>query len=179
MRMLMLALALAAAVPPPSTLYFVGDALITDVMAAGRQHGERVLLIRQIEPGRSRIVERACVVPTGRPASLSTMFMAVSGETMAISDRETGAGGLVSGQGRLIGEPWQWRELHFDMQYASPQMKVQIADINLLVPGRLIARKQVSLPAGPIVQLWEADLRETAEALFWQEWKLAGCPAAG
>jgi len=85
----------------------------------------------------------------------------------------------VTGTGRLVGEPWAWRELHFDMTYTGPRGSVRIADLNLLLPDRLLARKQINVVGGPVVQLWEAELPEVAEAALRSEWRQQACGNSG
>lgn len=158
----------------PATIYYAGEARITDPFRGGEER-QRILLIRQTDRARSRIVETACVLAPGRPPLTSPVYIRVEGDTLSVSDNEAGSGGAVTGTGRLVGEPWAWRELHFDMTYSGARGSVRIADLNLLLPGRLLARKQISVVGGPVVQLWEAELPEVAEAALRSEWRERGC----
>lgn len=171
----MLAAGAVPALPAADTL-FAGDARIIPVGPGGEAPRERVLLVRRVEPQRGRIVEHACVVPVGGAAMLSSAYLTVEGSRFTISDRESGQGGMLSGTGRLVGPAWAWTELHFDMLYALPRLKMRVLNLNLMAPGRLLARKQVAVDRGPIVQLWETELDQVDGPVFRAEWQRRGCP---
>jgi hypothetical protein len=170
----MLALVVQATPAPSTRTYYAGEARVISPFGQPEQH-QRVLLIREVDQARSRIVETACLLTPGQPPVTSPVYMRVDGTNLSISDAESGSGGHLTGTGRLVGEPWAWRELHFDMTYNGPRGAVRIEDLNLMLPGRLLARKRISVAGGPIVQLWEGEVPEVAEAPFRAEWTRAGC----
>lgn len=178
--MIMIGLAAAMASPGAATTLYMGDARITDPFS-GQLQTEQVLLVREVTPAQQRIVETACVVHPGRPAITAPVYLTIEGQRVRISDNAAGTGGAVSGSGTVLGEPWAWRELHFDMTYTSPRGSVRIRDVNIMLPNRLLARKEISVAGGPIVQLWEAELPAVAAAQFRGEWARNRCgtlPAA-
>lgn len=153
------------------TLWYEGVASITD-LGTGNVKQQRLVLAKTLDADSGFLVEIACVEEDTSSTRLSAVYMKVDGHKLSISDSK-GAPKYLSGTGEVMGEDWNWNYLKFSMN-AGP---VVIEDANFVVPGKLIARKQIFMKStGLPVQLWETEMKEIPESQFQTLSRSMNCP---
>lgn len=141
-------------------------------LTTGVEQSQPLLLTKTLDPQTGYLIEIACVKESNAQPRLSAVYMKVSGNKLAISDSME-APKYLSGTGEVAGEDWNWSFLKFSMS-AGP---VRIEDVNFVVPGKLIARKQIFLVASGLpVQLWETEMNEISEKQFQSAYQAMNCP---
>lgn len=141
-------------------------------LTTGVEQSQPLLLTKTLDPQSGYLVEIACVKEANGQTRLSAVYMKVDGDNLTISD-SLGAPKYLSGTGKVVGENWNWNFLKFSMN-AGP---VHIEDVNFVVPGKLIARKQIFLAAtGLPIQLWETEMNEISEERFQSASQAMNCP---
>lgn len=152
-------------------LNYEGTARIIS-LTTGDEQTQKLLLKKTSDPQLGYLIETACIEESQAQPRLSSVYMRVNGKSLSISD-SMGESKYLSGTGEVSGEDWNWNFLKFSMT-AGP---VQIEDVNFVIPGKLIARKQIFLiPSGLPVQLWETEMTEISEEKFQSIYKAMNCP---
>jgi hypothetical protein len=158
---------------PRSRLLYSGQARVLNLLS-GQVSSQAVLLEKVIDPTRSSLTETACVQDPGKPAQVSPVYVRISGETGIVSDDPSfGPAGSLRGSGVLKGTPWNWSYLKFTLTWKNA---VTIEDSNFVVGNQLVARKQLFLPDGTPLELWESELTAVSDDAYRVLFAKMGCP---
>ncbi len=153
--------------------WYEGMARIID-LTTGIQRTDPLLVQKTIDPNTGYIIEIACFQGTDKKVRLFPVYMKVNGNKLVISNN-SGEPKFLSGTGEVFGENWNWSYLKFSMEVGP----VRIEDANFVVPGKLIARKQIFIKnTNTPVQLWDVEMTELHQDQFLQSSERMGCPEA-
>jgi len=160
--------------PPAKTIqYFSGQSRITNLIT-GQTGTQDLILIRVIDPLSSMITEIACFKDGNKPAAVSSVYMRVDGQNLTLADTsDVDHPDQLRGTGSVWGKPWNWSYLKFSFIHSSG---VRIEDGNWIVGNKIIARKQLFLPNGMPLQLWEAEIPQVDEIIFKTLQQQMECP---
>lgn len=151
-----------------SILYYAGPAQVLNLMS-GVSSSQDVIMVRTVDSDSSLISEIACAKSSGAAAIVSPVYMKVSGTTLKMADTEdVDHPNQLMGTGTVSGQAWNWNYLTFSMTWTNG---VKVEDANFLVGNVIAGRKQLFLPNGQPLELYDINMttidQTTYEKAFW------------
>jgi hypothetical protein len=162
-----------SAEPVHTEIYYSGTANILNLMT-GAQSTEAVIMDRIVDEATSTIAELACVQDPGKPAEASPVYMRVEGAVLKIADTaDVDHPHSLAGTGTVAGQAWAWNHLTFSMN----GFGAHIDDYNYLVANMIVGRKQISLPDGTPLELYDINMSEMTATAYQTAFAAMACPS--